>query len=86
MRAENTGSGLGKFHNPQRNSGDLDRLITENSNKIDQNFLDMMNNIVNQVQNQKDQPELIEKVNMVYKAVLKHSMKKQMKANQELKK
>ncbi|MDO9546467.1 MAG: CpXC domain-containing protein [Pelolinea sp.] len=64
-----------------KDTNDLDRLISENSEKIDQNFLEMMNNIINQVQNQKNQPELIEKVNTVYKAVLKHSMKKQMKVN-----
>ena len=64
-----------------KDAADLDSRISENSNKIDQNFLDLMNNIINQVQNQKNQPELIEKVNVVYKAVLKHSMKKQMNAN-----
>lgn len=68
-----------------KDAADLDQLISKNSNKIDQNFLDMMNNIVNQVQTQENQPELIGKVNAVYKAVLKHSMKKQMKANQESK-
>jgi hypothetical protein len=60
---------------------DLDRLISDNSTKINQNFLDMMNNIVNQVQKQNDQPELLDKVKTVYKATLRHSMKKQMEAD-----
>jgi len=40
-----------------------------------------MNNIVNQVQKQNNQPELLEKVRTIHKAVLKHSMKKNMEAN-----
>ena len=64
-----------------KNEADLEKLISDNNEKIDQNFLDMMNTIVNQVQNQKEQPELIEKVTRVYKAVLKYSMKKQMQSN-----
>ena len=64
-----------------KDEADLEKLISENNEKFDQNFLDMMNTIVNQVQNQKEQPELIEKVTRVYKAVLKYSMKKQMQSN-----
>ncbi len=64
-----------------KDEGDLDRLISENSAKINQDFLDLMNNIVNQVQKQNDQPELLEKVKTVHKAILKHSMKKQMEAD-----
>ena len=64
-----------------KDKDDLDRLISENSTKINQGFLDLMNNIVNQVQKQDNQPELLEKVKVVYKAVLKHSMKKQMEAD-----
>jgi len=64
-----------------KDEGDLDRLISENSAKINQDFLDLMNNIVNQVQKQNDQPELLEKVKTVHKAILKHSMKKQMDAD-----
>jgi len=64
-----------------KDKDDLDRLISENSKKINQDFLDLMNNIVNQVQKQKDQPELLEKATTVYKAVLRHSMKKQMEAD-----
>jgi len=60
---------------------DLDRLISDNSAKINQDFLDLMNNIVNQVQKQNDQPELLDKVKAVYKATLRHSMKKQMEAD-----
>ncbi len=63
-----------------KDNDDLNRLISENSTKINQAFLDLMNNIVNQVQKQKNQPELLEKVTMVYKAVLRHSMKKKMEA------
>jgi adenine-specific DNA glycosylase len=64
-----------------KDKDDLDQLISENSTKINQAFLDMMNNIVNQVQKQDNQPELLEKVKTVYKAVLRHSMKKQMEAD-----
>jgi len=64
-----------------KNKDDLNRLISENSTKINQAFLDLMNNIVNQVQKQKNQPELLEKVTTVYKAVLRHSMKKKMEAD-----
>jgi len=60
---------------------ELDRLISENSLKINQDFLNLMNNIVNQVQKQDNQPELLEKVKAVYKAVLRHSMNKQMEAD-----
>jgi len=60
-----------------KDKDDLNRLITENSSKINQGFLDLMNNIANQVQKQKNQPELIEKVKTVYKTVVRHSMKKQ---------
>jgi len=64
-----------------KDKDDLDRLISENSTEIDQVFLDLMNNIANQVQKQNNQPELLEKVNTVYKAVLRHSMKKKMEAD-----
>jgi len=64
-----------------KDKDDLDRLISENSTKINQDFLDLTNNIVNQVQKQNDQPELLEKVNTVYKAILRHSMRKQMEAD-----
>jgi len=64
-----------------KDKDDLDRLISENSTEIDQVFLDLMNNIANQVQKQNNQPELLEKVNAVYKAVLRHSMKKKMEAD-----
>jgi hypothetical protein len=64
-----------------KDEANLEQLIAENSEKIDQKFLELMNNVINQVQNQKDQPELIKKVNSVYKAVLKYSMKKQMQAS-----
>jgi hypothetical protein len=64
-----------------KDKDDLDRLISENSTKINQAFLDLMNNIVSQVQNQKDQPELSEKVTIIHKAILRHSMKKQMEAD-----
>ena len=63
-----------------KDKDDLDRLISENSTKINQDFLDLTNNIVNQVQKQNDQPELLDKVNTVYKAILRHSMRKQMEA------
>jgi len=65
-------------------ASDLKRLIEENSEAINQDFLSLLNNVVNQVQQQKDQQELQEKVNVIYKAVLKHSMKKQMGADQAL--
>jgi len=64
-----------------KDKDDLDRLISENSVNINQAFLDLMNNIVNQVQKQNNQPELSEKVRTVYKAVLKHSMKKKMESD-----
>ena len=64
-----------------KDKDDLDRLILENITKINQGFLDLMINIVNQVQKQDNQLELLEKVKTVYKAVLRHSMKKQMEAN-----
>ena len=64
-----------------KDKDDLDRLILENITKINQDFLDLMINIVNQVQKQDNQPELLEKVKTVYKAVLRQSMKKQMEAN-----
>jgi len=64
-----------------KDKDDLDRLISVNSTKINQGFLDLMNNIANQVQKQDNQPELLEKVKAVYKAVLRHSMKKQMEAD-----
>jgi len=64
-----------------KDKDELDRLISENSSKINQDFLDLMNNIVNQVQKQDNQPELLEKVKAVYKAVLRHSMNKQMEAD-----
>jgi len=60
---------------------DLERLIKENSEAINQDFLSLLNNVVNQIQQQKDQPELQEKVKVIYKAVLRHSMKKQMGAD-----
>jgi len=64
-----------------KDKDELDRLISENSSKINQDFLDLMNNIVNQVQKQDNQPELLEKVKAVYKAVLRHSMNKQMESD-----
>jgi hypothetical protein len=64
-----------------KDKDDLDRLISENSTKINQAFLDLMNNIVSQVQKQNDQPELSEKVTIIHKAILRHSMKKQMEAD-----
>ena len=64
-----------------KDKDDLDRLISVNSTKINQGFLDLMNNIANQVQKQDNQPELLEKVKAVYKAVLRYSMKKQMEAD-----
>jgi len=64
-----------------KDENDLEQLISENSAKMNQAFLDLMNNIVNQVQKQNNQPELIKKVKTVYKAVLRHSMKKQMEAD-----
>jgi len=64
-----------------KDKDDLDRLISENSTNINQAFLDLMNNIVNQVQKQNNQPELLEKVRTVHKAVLRHSMKKKMEAD-----
>ena len=64
-----------------KDEDDLDRLINENSTKVDQSFLDLMNNIVNQVEKQNDQPEILKKVQTIYKVVLKHSMKKQMEAD-----
>ncbi len=64
-----------------KDQDDLDRLISENSANINQAFLDLMNNIVNQVQKQDNQPELFEKVRTVHKAVLRHSMKKKMEAD-----
>jgi len=64
-----------------KDKDDLDRLISVNSTKINQGFLDLMNNIANQVQKQDNQPELLDKVKAVYKAVLRHSMKKQMEAD-----
>ena len=64
-----------------KDKDDLDRLILENNTKINQDFLDLMINIVKQVEKQDNQPELLEKVKTVYKAVLRHSMKKQMEAN-----
>jgi len=64
-----------------KDKDDLDRLISENSANINQAFLDLMNNIVNQVQKQNNQPELSDKVRTVYKAVLRHSMKKKMESD-----
>jgi len=64
-----------------KDKDDLDRLISENSANINQAFLDLMNNLINQVQKQKNQPELLEKVRTVHKAVLRHSMKKKMEAD-----
>ncbi len=64
-----------------KDKDDLDRLILENITKINQDFLDLMINIVNQVQKQDNQPELLEKVKTVYKAVLRHSMKKKMESD-----
>ena len=64
-----------------KDKDDLDRLILENNTKINQDFLDLMINIVNQVEKQDNQPELLVKVKAVYKAVLRHSMKKKMEAD-----
>ena len=64
-----------------KDKDNLDQLISENSTKINQTFLDLMNNIVNQVQKQNNQPELSKRVKTVYKAVLRHSMKKRKEAN-----
>ena len=40
----------------------------------------MMNNIMNQVQSQEENAEVMERVSKVYKAVLKHTMNRKMKA------
>ena len=62
-----------------KNEKELDKLISENSEKINQEFLDIMNNIMNQIQKDEKNKELQEKVSVVYNAVLKHSMTKKIK-------
>ncbi|MCD6356675.1 MAG: hypothetical protein J7L66_05245, partial [Anaerolineaceae bacterium] len=64
-----------------KDENDLAKQIKDNGEKINQNFLDMMNNIVTQVQKQKIKDESIDKVRAVYKAVLKYSMTKKMEEN-----
>jgi len=57
---------------------DLDRLVEENKENINQEFLEMMNNIVGQFETQTDQAEAKEQIRNVYKAVLRYSMKANM--------
>lgn len=57
---------------------DLEHRIKENEESITQEFLDMMNNIINRMTQQEQSDEIKEKLNTVYKAVIKYSMKKKM--------
>lgn len=52
----------------------LDEKIKENIENITPEFLAVVNNVVAQTENQQDQPELVEKIKKVYKAVLRASM------------
>ena len=53
---------------------DLENAIKSNKEKITDNFLSILNNVIVQTENQKSQPELVNKLREINKLALKQSM------------
>lgn len=54
----------------------LNNLLEANSDKITPEFIQLLNNIVAQAEQQGQPPEIIEQVRQLYRAILQFSMKK----------
>ena len=54
----------------------LDKLIEANSDKINPDFVQLLNNIVTQAEQQGQQPEMVDQIRELYRKVLRFSMKK----------
>jgi hypothetical protein len=59
----------------------IDKLIIENKDLINDDFLGLLNNVISQTENQPSQKEIGDKLKVIYRKVLKYSMK----VNQEKK-
>ncbi len=57
----------------------LDKTIQENLDKYNEEFMALINSIVTQAESQKSEPEIVEKLKKVYKAVLRASMSANLK-------
>ena len=53
----------------------LEKILQENQEKINQDFLGLVNSVVAQAENQNSEPGIVEKLKRVYKAVLSFSMR-----------
>ena len=53
----------------------LEKLLSENQEKISQEFLGLINSVVTQAETQSSQPEIAEKLKKIYKTALKISMR-----------
>jgi len=53
----------------------LEKILQENQEKINQDFLGLVNSVVAQAENQNSEPGIVEKLKRVYKAVLRFSMR-----------
>ncbi|MCE1254790.1 MAG: CpXC domain-containing protein [Anaerolineae bacterium] len=61
------------------NEEQLNKILEANSDKITPEFLQLLNSIATQAEQQGQQPEVVEQVRDLYRAVLRFSMKKAMK-------
>lgn len=58
-----------------QNEDELTKMIQENNEKITDELLSMLNNIIAQASNQQEQHDLVEKLRQINKLVIKQSMK-----------
>jgi hypothetical protein len=61
-----------------KDDAELEGLLDANREKITPDFLQMMNTIITQAEQQGQQPEIVDQVRELYRTVLRFSMKKAM--------
>ena len=54
---------------------ELEKILSENKEKVTQEFLGLINSVIAQTESQNTQPEITEKIKKIYKSALKISMK-----------
>ena len=64
-------------------NAELERAIEKNKEKINENFLGILNNVISQSENQNSQPELLNRLREINKLALRQSMKSKFQGTEQ---
>jgi hypothetical protein len=62
-----------------KDEAELDQKIEESNDQITEQFINLLNNVIAQYESSTENPQLIEKIKLIYRKVLRISMKAKMK-------